>query len=177
LNFFARSILEHDYQYVIEIGSYSLERIRRLAMLFPTKKFFALDIGFEYITERTIDRVTLMPNNLTNISFLVEKQTGRGLLISHGTLAYYPLFRIEALIEQAAQLHLDIALAEPNGIGENSRNCSLQRTRKSWHHPYLSLLRANGFTMPDSKGHQVGGSFSTFGEWHTYIFATQRSTT
>lgn len=176
LNFFARAILERDYDFVIEIGAYSLDRTQKLASLFPKKRFFALDIGPDYITEQVIANVTLLPNDLATISSLAKKCEGRGLLCSHGTLSYYCPPRAEDLISVSAKCDLDIALVEPNAVGENSRSCSLQRSRKSWYHPYLMLLRSNGYVMPDANGHQIGTSFSAFGEWYTYILAVRATT-
>jgi hypothetical protein len=176
LNFFARAILEHNYDFVIEIGAYSLDRTKKLASLFPNKKFFALDIGPDYITKQVIGNVTLLPNDLATISSLAKKYDGRGLICSHGTLSYYCPALAEDLISVGAQSGLDIALVEPNAIGENSRACSMQRSRKSWYHPYLLLLRSNGYVMPDANGHQIGTSFSAFGEWYTYILAMRPTT-
>src|SRR5262245_11580883 len=89
LNFFARLVLERRFDFVVELGAYSLDRSRRLKKLFPKLQCFALDVTRDYAVQREIDGVTVMPNTLDNIRTIARTASGRGLICTQGTLCYY----------------------------------------------------------------------------------------
>lgn len=170
LNFFSRVILEHRYDFVIELGALTLDRARALARLFPQTRIFALDITRDFTDTRTLDGVTVGPNTLTHIRE-IALGCRRGLIVAHGTLCCYPPDDLAALFATAHELRLDLAFSEPNTIGEESLTCSLKRTQMSWYHPYLHMLRAAGYELPDNRGKQVRDSVSKYAEERTFIFA------
>jgi hypothetical protein len=171
LNFFARLVMEKRFDFVIELGAYSLDRSLRLKKLFPELKVFALDVTKDFAGGKEIEGVVLLPNTLDNIRAIAQSNSGRGLICSHGTLCYYATDALAELINLAHGLRLCFAIAEPNTIGENSLQWSLRRTYKSWFHPYLFLLRRQGYTLPDGNGHQIRDCVSRAGEERTYLFA------
>jgi hypothetical protein len=174
LNFFTRLILEHRYDFVIELGSFNLVRSKRLSKLFPNVRIHALDVTKDFSAERTIDGVIVGPNNLDHIRRIVESIDGRGLLCAHGTLCYYATDDLEQLFHAAYNLGVDVAFSEPNTIGEGSITTSLKRTQISWYHPYLNTLRSIGFFLPDGNGRQIRDCVSKYGEERTFIFARAR---
>jgi hypothetical protein len=175
LNFFIRLLLEHRYGYLIEIGALSLERSTRVKKLFPDLSVYALDVTQEFRERHIVSGVTLMYNSTDNILAISREAHGRGIICSHGTLAYYANKDLYQLLTTAFEISLDLAIAEPNTIGEESLGGSLKRTHRSWYHPYLPMLRSIGYVLPDGNGQQIRDCWSTAGETRTFIFARARA--
>lgn len=174
LNFFVRLILENRYAFVIELGSYTVDRSIRLAKLFRQTKFYALDITEDFSSERILDGVTLGPNNIDNIAAISQRSVGTGLVCAHGTLCCYPPADLDRLFRSTAGLGLDIAFSEPNiSMTEQSRPLSFRRTRSSFFHPYIPLLLATGYQLPDGGGQQVRDCWGLYAEERTFIYATR----
>jgi hypothetical protein len=170
-NFFARLILQSKYAYAIELGSYSADRSIALARLFPAVKIYALDITRDFLEERVFQGVTLAPSSLSKIGSIAKSETGRGLLFANHVYTCVPYEDVLAIFKTALDLGLDLAIAEPNSVGEGTMPHPLRRTRNTWYHPYLPTLRSLGYRMPDNNGNQVSDSFVEFGDRRTYIFA------
>lgn len=170
LNFFARLIVKYRYDFVIELGSYTLDRAWELATTFPETVIHALDITEDFATERVDRGVNVGPNNLHQISN-IAMHGGRGLVCATGTLCCYLPKELESLLTMIAKLKLDLAFSEPNTIGEESLDRSLKRTGKSYYHPYLKLLRELEFRLPDNKGKQTRDCVSKYAEERTFVFA------
>ena len=171
LNFFVRLILESRYDFVIEVGAHSLERSVKLKSLFPQLKVFGLDVTTDFAERRMIENVTLMPNTLESIRVIAKECGGKGLICSHGTLCYYSTDALRDFFGLAYELRFDLAIAEPNTVGEESLEWSLMRTYQSRYHPYLNFLRTIGFRLPDGQGRQIRDTVSKAGEARTFIFA------
>lgn len=171
LNFYTRLVVQHRYDFVIELGAYSLERSRWMAKHLPVR-VHALDVTADFRECRIIDGVHMGPNDLQQIA-RIALQGGRGLVCSHGTLCYYSTADLERLLVLLAKLGLDLAFSEPNSIGEGSRDRSLKRTHLSWYHPYLKMLAEAGFTLHDNNGHQIRDSWGEYAETRTFLFARQ----
>jgi hypothetical protein len=100
---------------------------------------------------------------------------GRGLICTNGTLAYYEPEDVIALLTEASQLGLDLAIAEPNTVGEGSLTHSIKRNQQSRYHPYLQTLWRLKYVMPDNGGQQPGDCIADYGDARTYIFARHPS--
>lgn len=174
LNFFLRAALEGGYDYIIELGSHTADRARRLATLLPSiRPIYALDITPDFATEQNDQSAVIIgPNNLKMIGDIVNRHSGRGLVCVASTLSYYPPDDLKLLLATLKTLRLHIALVEPNiALGENWRLESFRRSGISWYHPYRALLRVNGFSMQDADGAQIARSWSPYGEEYTFILA------
>jgi hypothetical protein len=171
LAFFKSVILDGDYSYVIEIGAYSLDRSMALKRTFPDIHIYGLDVTAEFVYPRRVHEVEVGSNTPNTIRSIAALRGGRGLVCSAGTAAYYPPSQIAGLFALTKSINADLALVEPNTVGESSITRSLRRTRVSWYHPYLHLLRQAGYTLPFNGGRQVGCAISASAETMTYLFA------
>lgn len=171
LNFFVRAALEHRPTFIAELGAYALIRARNLARLFPGVPVYGLDITEDYANERVVDGVTIGPNSRDMIQKIASANPGHGLFCTRGTLCYYAEPDLRELFQQAAAHGIDFAISEPNTVGEESLKRSMPRTRATFYHPYLRMLRDAGYTLPDNDGRQIQCCVSEFGENRTFIFA------
>jgi hypothetical protein len=171
LAFFKSVILDGDYSYVIEIGAYSLDRSMALKRAFPKLPVYGLDVTEDFVHPRIVSDVDVGSNNATTIRSIAALRGGRGLVCAAGTLAYYKPAAVAELFALTRSIDADLALVEPNTVGESSITKSLRRTRQSWYHPYLHLLPKAGYTLPFNGGRQVGCAVSVYAETMTYIFA------
>jgi hypothetical protein len=171
LAFFKSVILEGGYSYVIEIGAYSLDRSMALKRAFPKLPVYGLDVTADFVYPRVAYGVDVGSNSPTTISSIAALRGGRGLVCSAGTLAYYKPTAVAELFALTRSIDADLALVEPNTVGEGSITRSLRRTRQSWYHPYLDLLPKAGYSLPFNGGRQVGCTISASAEMMTYLFA------
>lgn len=169
LNFFARVLLEHRYEFVIELGAFSLERSKWLAAHFPSVEVHALDITQDFQNLREIDGVHIGPNSLAHIRKIASGR--RGIVVATGTLCCYTHEALTELLATLKELRLDLAFNEPNTSGEGSLTRSLRRTSQSYYHPYIAMLRQAGFTLPDGNGHQIRDCWGEYAEQRTFLFA------
>lgn len=174
LNFYARLLLQYRYDFIIELGAFSLERSRWLAKHLPVR-VHGLDVTADFRERRSIEGVQVGPNNLQQIAD-IALQGGRGLVVSHGTLCYYPTPELAKLLLLLAKLGLDLAFSEPNTSGELSLDRSLRRTHKSYYHPYVTMLKTAGFRLPDNNGHQIRDCWGEYAETRTFIYAISSAT-
>jgi hypothetical protein len=170
-NFFIRLVLERSYSHVIEIGAYKLERAAGLARLFPSVTVHGLDITRDFTERRAIDGVRVGPNTLANIQSIAKASVGRGLICCRGTLVYYPPEQLRELFAFTHALEYDLAISEPNTALEQYIEVSRTRTKRTWYHPFRSMLKAAGYALPDNDGQQIRCSISEYGEERTFIFA------
>ena len=169
LNFFARVAIERRPSFIIELGSYTLVRTRTLSELFPDIKVYGLDVTRDYLEPRIVNGVNIGPNTPEMISQIAAQ--GSGLICTRGTLCYYSEEELRDFFVLAFNHKIDLAISEPNTIGEESIQRSIPRTRATFYHPYLKLLRETGYTLPDNEGRQIQCSISEFGENGTFICA------
>lgn len=172
LNFFARALIEHRYEVVIELGAFSLERSKWLAAHFQNVEVHALDITQDFRDQHEIDGVHVGPNSLEHIRKIAAGR--RGIVVATGTLCCYTREALAELFAMLKELQIDLAFNEPNTSGEGSLTRSLRRTSQSYYHPYLSMLHQAGFTLPDGNGHQIRDCWGEYAETRTFIFASAR---
>src|SRR5262249_36016736 len=111
LNFYIPLIVQNRYDFLIELGAFSLDRSRFLASHFPDLRVHALDITQDFQSRRVEDGVHVGPNNLTYIREIAAKNR-RGIVVASGTLSYYSFDDLAALFSTLRELKLDLAFNE-----------------------------------------------------------------
>lgn len=176
LSYFTHALLSNKYSFIIEIGAYTADRTLALKANFPHVDVIAMDVTADYAKISNTRGIELRPFSLDEIEKVARSKEGHGAIFSHGTICYMSQPEVCALFAQAYRLGLDIALVEPNTVGEGTITRSLPRARDgSWFHPYITMLKEAGYRLPINGGRQVGNCVSLFSEQVTYIFAQRLS--
>ncbi len=172
LNFFIRLILEQKYDFAIELGAYTLSRSKALSFYFPDVKVYGLDVTLDFAERRVVEGVMVGPYSIGEISTIAEGNKGRGLICARGTLMYYALGEVGRLFDLAFSKHLDIAICEPRSVRDYGFRGSWRRSKISYYHSYVELLRAQSYLLPDmDTGRAQARNLSGMAETWSHIFA------
>lgn len=172
LNFFIRLMLERKYDFVIELGAYTLSRSRTLHSCFPEVRIYGLDVTSDFTERRVVDGVTVGPYSLDEVSEIVEANKSRGLMCARGTLMYYAKEEAVRLLSLAFSKRLDMAICEPTSVRDYGFNGSWRRSKISYYHPYVKMLRAQSYLLPDmDAGRAQARNISGMAETWSHIFA------
>ena len=175
LNFYFRVAMSGDYTHIMELGALSAIRILELHRLTKTfrsmTKIYALDVTKDYAIERDIGGVIAAPNNLAMLRDISSRHLGKGLICATGTLCCYPQQKLADLFRVAASIDCDIALVEPNfSAWEGHDRASLKRSKISFYHPYVPMLKSAGYDLQDG-GLQIPRTWNEAAEERTFIYA------
>ena len=142
---FARTLIEGGHKSVIEIGTYTGERILALKRLFPDIDAVGLDILTNFKTPQEKDGVLFQ--FFSDEAFAQEFETP--IVLSRGTLSYFTPEELERFFDTLTAHRLAIAFFEPGPFFhiEKSTVRYKKKNRTAYYHPYDNMLEERGYTL------------------------------
>jgi hypothetical protein len=141
--FFLRVAMEHRYETIIEIGTYSGERIITLKRLLQEVEAWGLDIGPDYSEDR--ERAGVKFRRFETGFF--DRAFPKPLVLSQGTLSYFAKDEMLDFLKVLERGGFDLALAEPSPL--YVPNVITRRSPGSFYYPYERILLDLGFYMAE----------------------------
>ena len=156
--FFLHAIASRGYMEVIEIGSYSGERILELKKLLPHCMCHGLDVGKSYKLPFTRSGVDFHPFSLS----FFEREFLKPIVICNGVLHYMSDTQLSEFVSALAKKRIPIAFFEPTLPISFGNKCIPRRKGKhGFYHPYDHVFAQNGFSLEiKSRGLRSGHTSS-----------------
>ena len=162
--FYLRVILQYRHETVLEIGTFTGERILAVKRCLPQITAFGLDIGPKFKKEFETGGVQFSEFSLE----FFKKPLPKPLVVCHCTLNYFKPEDLRTFLKTLRENNYPIAFCEP--VPHFAFDETLSRSHIAYYHPYEKVFSECGFHLVETNPQNASWhSFSTSMGEFTYM--------